>query len=197
MPTLKPIETSYKGYLFRSRLEARWAVYFDALSLSWDYEPEGFDLDGVWYLPDFLVKTPQGEDMWVEVKPEGVTSDEKFERFYKALNPDRYSITTRVYLVSGTPHKVLTGCDVCPRCGAIEPKLLYDTATSCFHCDMETPSGGGHPTSNDGLCGIEYRPHKGLILLEDGNFYRHRCNLQTAATKAQQARFEHGASGSR
>lgn len=28
---LKVIQTSYKGYRFRSRLEARWAVYFDTI----------------------------------------------------------------------------------------------------------------------------------------------------------------------
>ena len=42
--SIKAIETEYKGYRFRSRLEARWAVFFDALGLKWDYEPEGFDL---------------------------------------------------------------------------------------------------------------------------------------------------------
>jgi len=51
---IKAIETKYKGYRFRSRLEARWAVFFDALGIAWEYEPEGYDLgDGVWYLPDF------------------------------------------------------------------------------------------------------------------------------------------------
>lgn len=29
-PTIKPIETRYKGCRFRSRPEARWAVFFDA-----------------------------------------------------------------------------------------------------------------------------------------------------------------------
>lgn len=51
---IKPIETIYKGYRFRSRLEARWAVFFDALGIEWEYEPEGFVLtDGTYYLPDF------------------------------------------------------------------------------------------------------------------------------------------------
>jgi len=50
---IKAIETSYKGYLFRSRLEARWAVFFDALGIVWEYEREGFELDGLRYLPDF------------------------------------------------------------------------------------------------------------------------------------------------
>ena len=35
--TMKPIETEYKGYRFRSRLEARWAVFFDALNIKWEY----------------------------------------------------------------------------------------------------------------------------------------------------------------
>jgi hypothetical protein len=37
-------ETKDKGDRFRSRLEARWAVFFDTLGLKWWYEPEGFDL---------------------------------------------------------------------------------------------------------------------------------------------------------
>lgn len=51
---IKAIETQYKGYRFRSRLEARWAVFFDALGIEWEYEPEGYDLgEAGWYLPDF------------------------------------------------------------------------------------------------------------------------------------------------
>lgn len=41
---IKAIETSYKGYRFRSRLEARWAVFFDELGIKWEYEKEGYDL---------------------------------------------------------------------------------------------------------------------------------------------------------
>jgi len=53
--SIKAIETKYKGYRFRSRLEARWAVFFDAIGVEWLYEHEGFDLGGEdgWYLPDF------------------------------------------------------------------------------------------------------------------------------------------------
>lgn len=31
MEQFTAIQTEYNGYLFRSRLEARWAVFFDAL----------------------------------------------------------------------------------------------------------------------------------------------------------------------
>ena len=63
---LKPIQTEYKGYRFRSRLEARWAVFFDKLRIPFLYEPEGFDLDGEWYLPDFKCGIRKG--CWIEIK---------------------------------------------------------------------------------------------------------------------------------
>ena len=44
---IKPIETYYNGYRFRSRLEARWAVFFDALGVPYEYEPEGFSRNGL------------------------------------------------------------------------------------------------------------------------------------------------------
>lgn len=81
---IKAIETHYKGYHFRSRLEARWAVFFDALGIQWEYEHEGYDLDGEWYLPDFWLPDfsvgldgsspsvhPYGRSMFAEVKPIG------------------------------------------------------------------------------------------------------------------------------
>lgn len=53
---MKPIETIYKGYRFRSRLEARWAVFFDHLRIRYEYEPEGYEMDdGTRYLPDFYL----------------------------------------------------------------------------------------------------------------------------------------------
>lgn len=68
---IKAIETEYKGYRFRSRLEARWAVFFETAGIEWKYEPEGFVCDTyeneppIRYLPDFyLPKT----ETWVEVK---------------------------------------------------------------------------------------------------------------------------------
>jgi hypothetical protein len=66
-PEIKAISTAYKGYLMRSRLEARWAIFFDALNIKWEYEPEGFKFDGVRYLPDFYLPTFDG-GMFVEVK---------------------------------------------------------------------------------------------------------------------------------
>lgn len=66
MQNLKPIETHYNGYRFRSRLEARWAVFFDACNTEYRYENEGYALESGWYLPDFWLPL---EKRFVEVKP--------------------------------------------------------------------------------------------------------------------------------
>lgn len=65
MTRIKAIETRYAGHRFRSRLEARWAVFFDALGVEWRYEPEGFETSAGWYLPDFYF--PE-YGRWVEIK---------------------------------------------------------------------------------------------------------------------------------
>lgn len=104
---IKPIETVYKGYKFRSRLEARWAVFFDALEIRWEYEPEGYrigphclepDQEGMcpdyrpypetyecmhrrMYLPDFRLPDQKS---WVEVK--GVAEKLDFDLLADAVD---------------------------------------------------------------------------------------------------------------
>jgi len=94
--SIKAIETRYKGYRFRSRLEARWAVFFDALGLQWEYEPEGFDLgDAGWYLPDFYIPSV---DTYIEIKGKDPTHDER-NKCYRLSS----LLEKCVVLVCGTP----------------------------------------------------------------------------------------------
>ena len=75
--TVQPIETVYRGYKFRSRLEARYAVFLDTLGLEYAYEHEGFNLGALgWYLPDFYLPL---FDCYAEVKPTVFTYGE-FEK---------------------------------------------------------------------------------------------------------------------
>lgn len=74
--SISAIPTRYKGILFRSRLEARWAAFFDLAGWSWDYEPPEVIADGIAWLPDFRVSfsCPNSECdgkhvLLVEVKP--------------------------------------------------------------------------------------------------------------------------------
>ena len=64
---MTPIQTKFGGSLFRSRLEARYAVLFQACRLPYEYEREGFLLEAgrfLPYLPDFWLPT----GTWLEVK---------------------------------------------------------------------------------------------------------------------------------
>lgn len=92
---IKAIETYYNGRYFRSRLEARWAVFFDACGVKYEYEPEGYELDnGLWYLPDFLLHGvtfnhaafAKDKDLYVEVK--GNMDKESAEKV-KAFSKDK------------------------------------------------------------------------------------------------------------
>lgn len=64
--------TFYDRVLFRSRLEARWAAWFDLAGWQWEYEP----IDFVDWSPDFRVRFHCGHSecngshvLLVEVKP--------------------------------------------------------------------------------------------------------------------------------
>jgi len=66
---MKSYPTRYKDQLFRSRLEAKWAAFFDLLGWPYVYEP--YDLNG--YIPDFILQFY--EPLLVEVKPEVLFKD--------------------------------------------------------------------------------------------------------------------------
>lgn len=77
------IETTYAGCRFRSRLEARWAVFFDALGVTWAYEREAYALgDGLAYLPDFWLPELA---TWAEVKGHAPTDEEEAKALRLAL----------------------------------------------------------------------------------------------------------------
>ena len=58
--------TKYNHVQFRSRLEARWAAFFDVIERPWQYEP--LELPG--WIPDFLIEIPDKEKLFLaEIKP--------------------------------------------------------------------------------------------------------------------------------
>lgn len=99
MGEIKAIDTVYKGYKFRSRLEARWAVFFDAVGTKWRYEAEGYELDGVRYLPDFTLFSKEIGHYFIEIKPNYPTDQETTKAKLLAKNND-----TVVFILSGDPY---------------------------------------------------------------------------------------------
>jgi hypothetical protein len=139
---LKAIETLYKGYRFRSRLEARWAVFLDHAGLKWEYEIEGYNLNGLWYLPDFWLPELGGneEGAWFEVKgPEMQEGDDGWTKaaalatasevpvfvFSGQIKPwmsgKRFKLDT--YTDDGVDRLVVDDVEwlECPICHAVEP----------------------------------------------------------------------------
>ena len=99
--SIKPIETCYGGCRFRSRLEARWAIFFDAVGLKYEYEVEGFEMNGIRYLPDFYIPSL---NRWFEIKAKPLDEYEmkKCEEF--CFNIDNENIKFSVLI--GSPEAV-------------------------------------------------------------------------------------------
>lgn len=90
IPTRSAIPTTYAGVNFRSRLEARWAAFFDLVGWKWTYEP----VDGDGYIPDFLIHGAR--PFFVEVGPVA-TEDEYRAKAAKPLqHPERPTLVVGV-----------------------------------------------------------------------------------------------------
>jgi hypothetical protein len=163
---LQAIETIYKDYRFRSRLEARWAVFFDAMGIKWEYEIEGFLLDdGTKYLPDFWLPETQS---WLEVKPDEFTLDESHKCTLLSKNHC-------VIMVSGLPKPKSYDCiSHIPADCNNGVDGIFSLPIFLFYHDDEI--GVWENTGRVGEI-IEWEP------------------LVSACLKAKQARFEYGESG--
>lgn len=98
---IAPIDTRYQGYLFRSRTEARWAVFMDAMGVRWEYEKEGFKFDGKMYLPDFWLPHLK---VFVEIKPGAMRDDPNNPEYIRAhILQSLMAPTIPVHVIYGNP----------------------------------------------------------------------------------------------
>ena len=178
--SIKPIETVYNGYRFRSRLEARWAVFFDAAGIRYEYEPEGFNLgDGIYYLPDFYLPD---DDVWVEIKGKALSDEEreKIERFCIA-KCDLANGGSKFRLLEGQiPSKLIgvTGVTEDNFCGI--PSFAYVSPDEFEKFNVEMGLGFTKKLESGVLLGAIWTPSCGFSKM---------CH---ALKVARQARFEHG-----
>lgn len=110
MTTIAAKPTIYAGVRFRSRLEARWAAFFDAIGREWLYEPEVPELAGLQYQPDFLTTTAWSDGITLfEVKPhvdgQNTVKWLRDERWHEVANRTQCSFV----LLFGTPGEWLEG----------------------------------------------------------------------------------------
>jgi hypothetical protein len=149
---MNAIPTLYKSIRFRSRLEARWAAFFDLIKWKWLYEP--FDLKG--YIPDFIVQFNQNR-LLIEVKP------------LTGPNPKFHDVAQKIetsgWLLMNNGSKDLhSGASLIVGCGVnLDPKhndCIYGKGRSPFSIDsagwLEDFSYG---VSGYGPCYIARCPH--------------------------------------
>ena len=187
MAEIKAIETFYNGYRFRSRTEARWAVFMDLAGIPYMYEPEGFKLpDGTLYLPDFYLKD---QDTFLECKGVMDKKDRhKIYEFAKAFTKENEKEIIIGYpdmkfeIVwceeNNTGHPKLVSCKEnwicrCRECG----KIFFLQQYYGWQCRC---------------CGY-YDGDSGFDVLYNPEPYGE--NDYMPIIKAKQARFEHGESG--
>lgn len=148
------IPTEYKGIRFRSRLEAKWAAFFDNVGWKWNYEPD--DLHG--WIPDFRFGMPTSSDVYVEVKPcssieelEAVDTDyrprlvrQEMVCVFIGSNPveahGRLLIGSMAQSIKYRDSMLSYGCcwisiDVCQECG----QLALNTSACKWSCGHDIP----------------------------------------------------------
>lgn len=90
------LPTRYNGQRFRSKTEARWAIFFDILNVPYAYEPEPYHLGDHFYLPDFYLLEQR---CWIEIKGAEPTAVEREKA--AALCAVRHE---PVFIFAGAPH---------------------------------------------------------------------------------------------
>lgn len=190
--TIQAIETLYAGYRFRSRLEARWAVFFDRLNVPYEYEPQGFAVDDVQYLPDFLIHDT------------GCPCDGKKRFYFECKSPELFRLfePSRTWLKTYLTN-LRNGCpsrDNAPLQKALalhfpEPDCEAKVRKLAILSGVPAAIAFGDPVS------VGENFYRGLIFETDG-----RClplwpiwwsdvrinEADAAAQHARKARFEHG-----
>lgn len=188
MNTIQAIETKYAGCRFRSRLEARWAVFFDTLGIAWEYEPQGFAIprgDGTAtpYLPDFLL--PEC-GTWIEVK----ARDEDLDR--DLMRSAAANLPAMPFRCERGPRLMILGSIPAPLDqGDYGWKSFFD------HEEEELEGGWDYGFS---LYGKNLRPwglfnagaRKSWV---EPTFDEYEPGIPEAYAAARSARFEHGESG--
>lgn len=128
----------------RSRLEARWAGFLDEHLIEWQYEAEGFEMEGVAYLPDFWLPKLR---TFLEVKGVFDDSIEKPRRLAKAVDNEKWGGVLVVLGGSRIPKDLWVAKNFprisgpifvkCNECSAFYFVDIEDdwTCRACGHCD--------------------------------------------------------------
>lgn len=197
--TIKPIETVAYGCRFRSKLEARFAVFLTELGVTWQYEPQGFHMPSGPYAPDFFLPLLDG-GTWIEVKPYGPGSyfgwgvdsalgipkvdDSRLDEFADYMQSEGQSF----YVAHGIPSdQLMDGWAKYSAEGMLEAP--WDPFMWCI-CGCGKTVGIEFDGRGDRIrcrhAGCSRSPHG------DKGYSHDHPRIRAAAAAARAARFEHG-----
>jgi len=187
---VKAIETVYNGYRFRSRLEARWAVFFEWANIEYQYEPEGFVVNDRPYLADFYISMPGFKSGYVEIKPRLPINS--YIKMIKS-SPVSWVIVGYPHVAMDEFHNIInSGYYVLFDCHEYDRLGCKGVFVSCRRCN------------NICIESRQYHVFDNQSELSDGGGYGFCCTERTGWTSdvliksynaASQSRFEHGQVG--
>lgn len=169
---IKPIETKYKDYLFRSRLEARWAVFFDYIGTPWNYEIEGYQFNRYKYLPDFYLPN---QNCFVEIK--GYEPEINYKNMLATFSK---STGKWLDLIIGEPGKQII---IAYKNGVKKSPVFLGECWNCHDLCFFTPPGDWQPTYGEYYIGHCGRCGEEMIKVS--------INITCSLNLAKQKRFEH------
>jgi hypothetical protein len=208
METAKAIETFYKGYHFRSRLEARWAVFFDTLGLPWKYEDQGFEAkvngETVRYLPDFFLPCRFEEGgIFVEVKGDKNALKKDWEKHanmhdYGGILPNfhgSYGENKGLILLSEIPEPSSSKAYFHPILQHYKGLVKSYGSFTPYGFEVVRQSRLIELLGIDPIHGLDSSDEDWDIDTKQVHTYKHYPNVMNAYTAARSARFEHGQRG--
>lgn len=147
------IPTWYDGVLYRSRTEARHAYLFDKLGIKFRYEVQGFDIQGTWYLPDFVLFPALGM-LWAEIKgdwqqdPRGIARWRKFAPWRP--QPSRGALIIGTPALDNSPHLIGGSEDASPSDAWEDDSQVWRPCPAGYHFDFAQPGRFGGKFAEDG-----------------------------------------------
>lgn len=207
--TIKAIETEYNGYKFRSRLEARWAVFFDAMGIEYEYEPEGYEgFCGKKYLPDF--RLPGENNLLVEVKGSDDQLEKDWDKISAAIDFDSTPAGNGLLILGQIPNPEKIGWGSIPVFTYLECRKGVSCKYAAFKMKYNKYHDSNIAIGSDAIMrAVYYFPYKDdysaygcdmpecvstkeRFISENTVLSSNFASLKEAYKAARQARFEHG-----
>jgi hypothetical protein len=186
-PTIAALPTIYKGHEFRSRLEARWAIFFDCMGWKWEYEPEAVQTRHGGYLVDFWLPA---HEVYAEVKPGEFTTKE-FDKACDLVDKSGRSLL----ILSGEPQPLLSYYVVTNEFEQVwEDEVPTERTERVIRNLLLFEYSKGHLFCSDGMC--KWYSGSTLPVPLDGHGFPttalRAAEVTAAAHAARTARFDNG-----